>query len=174
MMNYELNGIEDEDCLRSRGRICIPKNSELVQKILHEAHNGTMSIHPGSNKMYNDLKKMYWWPGMKRDISEFQVKVEHQVPSGLLQPATIPEWKWESITMDFVSGLPLSLKKKYVIWVIVDWLTKYAHFILVRMDYSLYRLAELYVSEIVRLHGVHVSIISDKDNRFTSRFWSKL
>ncbi|KAA3469924.1 Transposon Ty3-I Gag-Pol polyprotein [Gossypium australe] len=97
-----------------RGRICVPKKSELVQKILHEAHNGNMSIHHGSKKMYNDLKKMYWWPGMKRDISEFvskcficqQVKVEHQVPSGLLQPVAIPEWKWERITMDFVSGLP--------------------------------------------------------------------
>ena len=119
---------------------------------------------------------------MKRDISEFvsrclicqQVKAEHQVPSGLLQPITIPEWKWERITMDFVSGLPLSPKKKDAIWVIVDRLTKSAHFIPVRMDYSLDKLAELYISEIVRLHGVPISIISDRDPRFTSRFWDKL
>ena len=79
----------------------MPKDTELIQKILHEAHSGTMSVHPGSNKMYNDLKKMYWWPGMKRDISEFvsrclvcqQVKAEHQVPSTLLQLITIWEWK---------------------------------------------------------------------------------
>ncbi len=174
--------IGTDDCLLFRDRVCVPKNSELIQKILHEAHSGIMSVHPGGNKMYNDLKKMYWWPGMKRDISEFvsrclicqQVKAEHQVPSGLLQPITIPEWKWERITMDFVSGLPLSPKKKDAIWVIVDRLTKSAHFIPVRMDYSLDKLAELYISEIVRLHGVPTSIISDRDPRFTSRFWDKL
>ena len=84
-----------------RDRICVPKNDELIQKILHEAHSGCLSVHPGSTKMYNDLKKLYWWPGMKRDISEFvtkclicqQVKAEHQVPSGLLQPVMVPEWK---------------------------------------------------------------------------------
>ncbi|XP_052483125.1 uncharacterized protein LOC128036232 [Gossypium raimondii] len=102
------------------------------------------------------------------------VKAEHQVPSRLLQPITIPERKWERITMDFVSGLPLSPKKKDVIWVIVDRLTKSSHFIPVRMDYSLDKLAELYISEIVRLHGVPISIISDRDSRFTSRFWDKL
>ncbi|KAG8479786.1 hypothetical protein CXB51_029317 [Gossypium anomalum] len=174
--------VGSDGCLLFRGRVCVPQNSELIQKILREAHSGIMSVHPGSNKMYNDLKKMYWWSGMKRDISEFvsrclicqQVKAEHQVPSGLLQPITIPEWKWERITMDFVSGLPLSPRKKDAIWVIVDRLTKLAHFISVRMDYSLDKLAELYISEIVRLHGVPVSIISDRDPRFTSRFWDKL
>ncbi|KAA3480885.1 DNA/RNA polymerases superfamily protein [Gossypium australe] len=98
---------------------------KLVQKILDEAHNGSMSIHPGSNKIYNDLKKLYWWSGMKRDISEFvakclicqEVKAEHQLPSGLLQPVTIPEWKWKRITMDFVTGLPLSPKKNNAIWI---------------------------------------------------------
>ncbi|KAG8471955.1 hypothetical protein CXB51_036468 [Gossypium anomalum] len=148
--------VGSDGCLLFKGRVCVPQNSELIQKILREAHSGTMSVHPGSNKMYNDLKKMYWWSGMKRDISEFvsrclicqQVKAEHQVPSGLLQPITIPEWKWERITMDFVSGLPLSPRKKDAIWVIVDRLTK--------------------------LHGVPVSIISDRDPRFTSRFWDKL
>ena len=106
--------IGSDDYLLFRGRVCVPQNLELIQKILREAHSSTMSVHPGSNKMYNDLKKMYWWSGMKRDIFEFvsrclicqQVKAEHQVPSGLLQPITIPEWKWERITMDFVSGLP--------------------------------------------------------------------
>ena len=86
-----------------KNRICVPKNDELIQKILHEAHNGCLAVHPGSTKMYNDLKKMYWWSGMKRDIFEFvskylvcqQVKAEHQVPSGLLQPIMVPEWKWD-------------------------------------------------------------------------------
>ncbi|KAA3476245.1 DNA/RNA polymerases superfamily protein [Gossypium australe] len=138
-----------DDCLMFRNRVCVPKNDELIQKILHEAHSGCLSVHPGSTKMYNDLKKLYWWSGMKRDISEFvsrcficqQVKVEHQVPSGLLQPVMIPEWKWDKITMDFVSRLPLTPKKKDVVWVIVDRLTKSTHFILVRTDYSLDKLA---------------------------------
>ncbi|KAA3470362.1 Gag protease polyprotein [Gossypium australe] len=103
-----------------------------------------------------------------------QLKAEHQVLSGFLQPVMIPEWKWDRVTMDFVSGLHLSPKKKDVIWVVVDRLTKSAHFIPVRADYSLDNLAELYISEIVRLHGVPVSIISNSDPRFTSRFWKKL
>ncbi|KAG8486371.1 hypothetical protein CXB51_019815 [Gossypium anomalum] len=174
--------IDDEGMLRYHNRICVPNNSDLKNDILSEAHNSMYSIHPGSTKMYGDLKKTYWWPGMKREISEFiakclicqQVKTEHQVPTGLLQPVMAPEWKWEHITMDFVSGLPVTPRKKDSIWVIVDRLTKSAHFIPVRTDFSLKKLAELYVSEIVRLHGVPVSIISDRDPRFTSRFWNKL
>ncbi|KAA3461787.1 reverse transcriptase [Gossypium australe] len=119
---------------------------------------------------------------MKRDISNFvskclicqQVKGEHQVPSGLLQLIMIPEWKWERITMDFVSRLPLSSKKKDAIWVIVDRLTKLAYFVLVRTDYSLDKLAELYINENMRLHGVPLSIVSVRDPRFTSLFWKKL
>ncbi|KAA3473426.1 DNA/RNA polymerases superfamily protein [Gossypium australe] len=118
------------------------------------SHNSRLTVHPGSTKMYNDLKQFYWWRGMKRDISGFvskclisqQVKAEHQVPSG----------------------------KKDIIWVIFDRLTKSAHFIPVRTDYSLDRLAELYIVEIVRLHGVPLPIVSDRDPRFTSRFWMKI
>ncbi|KAK5845370.1 hypothetical protein PVK06_001543 [Gossypium arboreum] len=86
----------------------------------------------------------------------------------------IPEWKWDRITMDFVTGLPLTPKKKNEVWVVVDRLTKSAHFIPVRTDDSLDKLAELYISEIVKLHGVPMSIISERDPRFTSRFWKKL
>ncbi|KAK5794467.1 hypothetical protein PVK06_035696 [Gossypium arboreum] len=93
--------IGSDGCLMFKNWISLPKNDELIQKILHEAHNGCLVVHPSSTKMYNDLKKMYWWSGMKRDISEFvskclvcqQVKAEHQVPSGLLQPIMVPEWK---------------------------------------------------------------------------------
>ena len=94
---------------------------------------------------------------MKRDISEFvtkclvfqRVKAEHQVPSGLLQPIRIPEWKWDRITMDFVVGLPLTGRKHDSVWVVVDRLTKSAHFLPVKIDYSLDKLAELYIKEIV-------------------------
>ncbi|KAK5773358.1 hypothetical protein PVK06_049664 [Gossypium arboreum] len=174
--------IDENDCFMFKSRLCVPRNSELISMILSEAHSSRMSVHPGSTKMYNDLKRQFWWPGMKRDISDFvskclicqQVKAEHQVPSGLLQPIMIPKWKWDRVTIDFVSGLPLSSSRKDAIWIVVDRLTKSAHFIPVHTDYSLDKLAELYVSQIVRLHGVPISIVSDRDPRFTSRFWKKL
>ncbi|KAA3474185.1 DNA/RNA polymerases superfamily protein [Gossypium australe] len=179
---FEDFGINTEGVLCFRGRACMPKDSDLRQMILREAHSSPYAMHPGGNKMYRDLREQYWWPGLKREISEFvrkcltcqQVKAEHQLPSGLLQPVKIPLRKWERITMDFVSGLLLTSIKKNSIWVIVDRLTKTAHFLPVCMDYSLQKLAKLYVSEIMRLHGVPVSIISDRDPRFTSRFWKAL
>ena len=132
--------------------------------------------------MYQDLNTSYSWSGMKRDVSEFltkcmmcqKVKVEHQVPSRLLQPIKIHEWKWDRIKMDFVVGLPVTGRKHDSFWVVVDRLTKSAHFLLVRTDYSLDKLAELYIKEIVQLHGIPVSIISYRYLRFTSRFWGKL
>ncbi|KAG8474789.1 hypothetical protein CXB51_031478 [Gossypium anomalum] len=174
--------LDEDDCLRFKSRLCVPRNAELISMILNEAHSSRMSLHPGSTKMYNDLRRQFWWHGMKRDISDFvskclicqQVKAEHQVPTGLLQPIMIPEWKWDRVTMDFVTRLPLSTSKKDAIWVVVDRLTKSAHFIPVRTDFLLDKLAELYVSQIVRLHGVPISIVSDRDPRFTSRFWKKL
>ena len=119
---------------------------------------------------------------MKKDISEFvtkclfcqRVKAEHQVPLGLLQPIRIPEWKWDRITMDFVVGLSLTGRKHDSVWVVVDRLTKSSHFLPVRTDYSLDKLAELYIKEIVWLNGIPISIILDRDPRFTSRFLGKL
>ncbi|KAL4368219.1 hypothetical protein GQ457_05G024210 [Hibiscus cannabinus] len=153
-----------------------------AMKKIENAHYSPLAMHPGGNKMYQDLKSRYWWPGMKRTVTEFinkcltcqQVKAEHQVPSGLLQPIFIPQWKWENVTMDFVAGLPMTPSKKDSIWVVVDRLTKSAHFISVRTDYTINKYAELYLKEIVRLHGVHVSIVSDRDPKFTSRFWNSL
>ena len=101
------------------------------------------------------------------------MKAEHLVPLGLLQPIRILEWKWDRITMDFVVGLPSTRRKHDSVWV-VDRLTKTTLFLLVRTDYSLDKLVELYIKEIVRLHGILISIISDRDPRFTSRFWEKL
>ena len=115
---------------------------------------------------------------MKRDIAEYvarclvyqQVKVEHQKPAGLLQPLPIPTWKWEHVTIDFVMGLPRTRRGHDAIWVIVDRLTKSAHFLAMRATDTLSQLANLYIREIVRLHGVPVSIVSDRDARFTSHF----
>ncbi|MCI30594.1 retrotransposon protein, partial [Trifolium medium] len=110
--------------------------------------------------MYQDLKKIFWWPGMKRQISEYvyaclvcqKSKIEHQKPSGLLQPLFIPEWKWYSIAMDFVGGLPKTTKGNEVIWVVVDRLTMSAHFISIKTGMLVPKLAEIYVEQIVKLH----------------------
>jgi hypothetical protein len=162
-----------------KGIICVPNDSELKRMILEEAHKSSFSIHPGATKMYRDLKKDYWWPSMKSDIADFvarcivcqQVKIEHQRPAGLLQPLEIPPWKWEQISMDFVGGLPRTQKGHDSIWVIVDRLTKSANFLPVKSTYKTSQYAELFISEIVKLHGVPVSIVSDRDPIFTSHFW---
>ena len=132
--------------------------------------------------MYKDLKKNFWWEGMKREIATYvsqcltcqQVKAEHQKLLGLLQPLPVPQWKWEHISMDFVVGLPRSQQSHYAIWVIVDRLTKMAHFIAYIMTYLVERLTCLYIQHIVRLQGVLVTIVSDQDSRFTTEFWRSL
>ena len=121
--------------------------------------------------MYWDLRETFWWNNMKREIAQYvaqclacqQVKMEHQRPARFLQPLPILEWKWEDITMDFVTGLPRTPTGKDAIWVIVDRLTRSAHFLAIRVDFSLERLARLYINEILRLHGAPVSIVSDRD-----------
>ncbi|CAN6483323.1 unnamed protein product [Victoria cruziana] len=129
--------------------------------------------------MYREARRTFWWPRMNNDIAKFvarclicqQVKVQHQRPGGLLSPLEIPEWKWEEITTNFVMGLPRTRRKHDAIWVIVDRLTKVAHFLAIRMTTPLEKLAYLYINEIVRLHGVPKGIVSDRDPRFTSKFW---
>jgi hypothetical protein len=103
-----------------------------------------------------------------------RVKEEHQRPIGLLQSLKIPNWKWEEIGMDFIVGLPCTQAGYDSIWVIVDWLTKVAHFIPVKTTYSGAKLAELYMSRIVCLHGVPKKIVPDRGSQFTSKFWEKL
>ncbi|GJZ96064.1 putative reverse transcriptase domain-containing protein [Tanacetum coccineum] len=132
--------------------------------------------------MYQDLKKLYWWPNMKAIIAEyvgkcltcFRVKAECLKPSGLLIQPEIPMWKWERITIDFITKLPKTSNGHDTIWVIVDRLTKSAHFIPTRETDSMKTLTRLYIKEIVSRHGVPISIISDRDSHFTSRFWQSL
>nr|GEW24646.1 putative reverse transcriptase domain-containing protein [Tanacetum cinerariifolium] len=150
--------------------------------IMDEVHKTRYFVHPGVDKMYHDLRDMYWWPGMKRDITTYvskcltcsKVKAEHQRPSGLLQRPEIPEWKWDNITMNFIIKLPRSKSRQDTIWVVVDRLTKLAYFLATRKDYNMERLSRLYIDEIIARHEVPVSINSDQYGRFTSRFMQTL
>ncbi|GJQ96405.1 putative reverse transcriptase domain-containing protein [Tanacetum coccineum] len=183
-----LQGMDKAFEIRPDGTRCIKNQSwlplfgNLRDLIMHESHKSKYSIHPDSDKMYQDLKKLYWWPNMKAIIAEYvgkcltcsRVKAECQKPSGLLVQLEIPMWKWERITMDFVTKLPKTSSGHDTIWVIVDRLTKSAHFIPTRETDSMETLTRLYIKEIVSRHGVPISIISDRDSHFTSRFWQSL
>ena len=132
--------------------------------------------------MYLDLKEKYWWYGLKRDVVEYvalcdtcqRVKAEYQRPAGLLQPMKIPEWKWKEVGMDFIIGLPRTQRGYDSIWVIVDRLTKVAHFLLVKTTYIGPQLPALYMERIVCLHGVPKKIVSDRGTQFTSHFWQQV
>ncbi|GJS71735.1 hypothetical protein Tco_0704576 [Tanacetum coccineum] len=187
-INEDLHGMINKLEPRADGTLClnnrswIPCFGELRALIMHESHKSKYSIHPGSDKMYQDLKKLYWWPNMKAKIATYvskcltcaKVKIEYQKPSGLLVQPEIPQWKWENITMDFVTKLPKTAAGQDTIWVIVDRLTKSAHFLPMREDDTLEKLTRLYLKEVVSKHGVPVSIISDRDGKFTSHFWKSL
>ncbi|GKB72533.1 putative reverse transcriptase domain-containing protein [Tanacetum coccineum] len=163
-------------------RIWVPVYGNLRTLIMNEAHATRYSIHPRADKMYYDLRGLYWWPRMKKDIAMYvskcvtcsKVKAEHQKHLGLLQHPKIPKWKWENITMDFINKLLRTNSGHDSIWVIVDRLTKSVHFLAVREDYKTEKLARLYIKEIIARHGVPLSIISDSDSYFTSKFWQSL
>nr|GFA35234.1 reverse transcriptase domain-containing protein [Tanacetum cinerariifolium] len=142
----------------------IPCIGDLRALIMHESHKSRYSIHPGLDKMYQDLKRLYWWPNMKAKIATYvskcltcaKVKIEYQKPSGLLVQPKIPQWKWKNITMDFVTKLPKTAAGQDTIWVIVDRLTKSAHFFPMREDDTLEKLTRQYLKEVVSRHGAEV------------------
>ncbi|GJZ07378.1 putative reverse transcriptase domain-containing protein [Tanacetum coccineum] len=140
-----------DETLCLNGRSWLPCYGDLRSVIMHESHKSKYSIHPGSEKMYQDMKKLYWLPNMKANIATY--------------------WKWDNITMDFITKLPKSSQGFDTIWVIVDRLTKSAHFLPIRENDPLDKLARLYLNRIVARHGIPVSIICDRDGRFTSNFW---
>ena len=154
----------------------VPNDGETRRELLEEAHYSRLVVHPEGTKMYKALKQNYLWLGMKRDIAQFvvyclvcqHVKAKHQRPIKSLQPLSIPEWKWEHITMDFLTVLPRTLGGYNAIWVIVDRLKKFAHFLPMKVSFSMDRLASLYVKEIMRMHDVSISIVSDIDPYFNS------
>lgn len=132
--------IHEDGFVWFHNRLCVPDDEEIRKEILIEAHSTPYTIHPGSTKMYRDLKGVFWWNNMKRDIAKIvsecdvcqRIKAEHQRPAEYLQPLEIPVWKCEQISMDFISGLPRTSIGYDSLWVIVDRLTKSAHFILVK------------------------------------------
>ncbi|WVZ49934.1 hypothetical protein U9M48_001249 [Paspalum notatum var. saurae] len=147
------------------------------ETIMGEAHDSAYYIHPGATKMFRDLSQKFRWKGMKADVTNHvkqcdvcqRVKADHQKPAGLLQPLPIPAWKWDEVGMDFVTGLPNTKKGNDSICVIVDRLTKTAHFIPVKTTHGGAKLAQLYIENVVRLHGGR--IVSDRGTQFTSKFW---
>ena len=161
---YKCYRVDDRDTLFFEDRLVVPKG-DLRKVIMNEAHNSLLSIHPGSSKMYHDLKSTYWWTRIKREIAQFvnecdvcrRVQAEHQHVAKLLQPLPILEWKFDHIEMDFVTGFPKSKKWNDAIFVVIDKLTKVAHFLLVKESITAAQLAELYTSRVVSLHGVFLS-----------------
>jgi hypothetical protein len=158
-------------------RIVVPKNHKLRKQVLNEAHLSKFSMHPGSTKMYQDLKQNFWWTRMKRKIAKYvsecdicqRVKASHLKTAGILQPLPIPSWKWEDISMDFIIGLPNTSMRHDSIWIIIDRLTKTAHFLPVHTTYNVKKYAEIYLDQIVRLHGIPKMIISDRGAQFVAR-----
>jgi hypothetical protein len=179
---YKCFQVDHKGILWFNGCIVVPKDHQLRKQILEKAHLSKFSLHPGSTKMYQDLRQNFWWTRMKREIAKYvsecdicqRVKASHLKTAGILQPLPIPSWKWEDISMDFIVGLPNTSQKHDSIWVIVDRLTKTAYFLPVHTTYNAKKYAEIYLDQIVRLHGVPKTIISDRGAQFIAHFWEQL
>ncbi|KAK1412797.1 hypothetical protein QVD17_34310 [Tagetes erecta] len=167
--------------LMYKGKIFVPADSTLRNSILQEAHGTLMAGHGGFLKTYKRVTAQFYWPNMKRDVREFvqncltcqQHKYEALSPAGLLQPLPIPNQIWEDISLDFIVGLPPS-NRFDTIFVVVDRLSKYAHFLPLAHPFTAKSVAALFCKEIVRLHGYPRSIVSDRDVIFLSNFWKEL
>jgi hypothetical protein len=162
-----------DDIIYYKDQIYLVPKSQLKDKILHATHTSPLAGHPGYLKTYRQIRERFAWKGLKNDVLKFvrechichQNKVEHTHPAGLLQPLPILEQKWESISMDFITGLPL-VQGKDCIYVVVDKLTKFAHFLAISSKYSAAQVAELFFREVFRLHGLPKTIVNYRDNRF--------
>jgi hypothetical protein len=158
-----------EGTLWFKERLVMPKREALKKKILDEAHTLRYSIHPGSTKMYHDLRQQFWWTRMKHETARYisecdtyrKVKADYMKHVGLLQPLSIPEWKLDDISMDFIVGLPVTAGKFDSIWVIVNRLSKSAHFIPINTKYRVEKYAEIYIARVICLHRIPKTIISD-------------
>jgi hypothetical protein len=165
-----------------RDKIYIPKIASLINIILQEVHDSNVGGHMGSNKTLELIQRKYYWPKMYYHVLSYvnscdkcqSNKASNQSPIGLLQPLPIPNNRWEQVTMDFIGPLPLTKNHHNFILVIVDKLSKMAHYIPTHINVTAEGVAKLFFDHIVRYHGIPISIISDRDTRFTSSFWSEL
>jgi hypothetical protein len=165
-----------------KNKIYVHSFGELGNLVLKEMHDVPYVGHLGYQKTIIALRIQFFFLGMKKDVVDYiiqcmecqKVKAEHRHPMGLLQALPIPEKKWEVITMDFITGLPRMNKKHDSIMVVVDKLTKDAHFVPVKKTHTTTYIAKIFMKEIDRLHGIPRKIVSDRDTKFTSNFWSGL
>jgi hypothetical protein len=170
-----------EETLWFKEKLVVPKKEELKKNILDEAHTPRYSIHPGSTNMYHDLRQQLWWTRMKREVARYvsecdtcqNVKANYMKHGGLLQPLSITEWKWDNISMDFIVGLPLTAHRFDLIWVIVDRLSKSAHFILIHINYNVQKYARIYIAHVLCMHRVLKTIISDRGSQCVAHFWKQ-
>ncbi|WVZ63458.1 hypothetical protein U9M48_013089 [Paspalum notatum var. saurae] len=170
--------LDEEGVLWFKNRLVVPKDMEPRKKILDEAHTSMFTLHPGSNKMYQDLKQKFWWTRMKREIAKYvsECDVCQRVKADHLKPAAPSSSRPEvgGYTHGLHCGIASHTKGYDSIWVIIDRFTKSAHFIPVKTTYRAKQYAELYISRIVSLHGVPLTITSDRGSLFLSRFWEQL
>jgi hypothetical protein len=161
-----------------KNRVYVPNVQELKLTILKEMHNVAYAGHYGYQKTMAAVKGHYFWSGLKKEIVEYiarcmecqKVRAEHRNLAGLLQPLPTLEWKWDVVTMDFITGLPRTRKHHDSIMVVVDKLTKAAHFIPLKTTHRATDVADIFLKEVARLHGIPKTIVSDRDPKFTSNF----
>jgi hypothetical protein len=184
MSQPKLEGYElrEDWILMYRRRFYVLNDQELKNSILLEMHKVPYFGHPSYEKTIVTFKKQYFWLGMKKEVVYFivrclkyqKVKAEHRHPASLLQEFPIPEWKWEVVTMDFITKFPRNAKQHDSIMVVVEKLTKASHFILVKSTHKEIDIAEIYMCGVPKLHGVPKTIVSNRDSNFTSKFWKGL
>jgi hypothetical protein len=182
--------VEKYNCFRQDSKgvlwfeywLIVPNDQALREKILDRPHLSKFPMHPRSNKMYHDLRSLYWWTRMKREITKYvskcdtcqRIKASNLKTPGTLQPLPIPSWKWEDISMDFIIGLPKTSRHHDSIWVIVDRLTKTTRFLPAHTTYQTQTYEEMYIDRVIFLHGVLKTILSDRGTQFVARFWEQL
>lgn len=179
--NMQLKFTMKSGLLYFKDRIFVPTKSCLIPSILEEFHSSPVGGHSSIKATLGRLSTLFYWPGMHADVKNFirkcdvcqYSKYDPHFPYGLLQPLPIPNQVWEDISMDFITNLPPSANRT-VIWVVVDRLSKFAHFVALPTSFSAQQLASVFVSEIYRLHGVSKTIVSDRDKLSISKFWKEL
>ena len=164
-----------------KSKLVVGKTESFRLKLIHEHHASPVGGHSGGERTYQRLKQAFYWKGMKKAVLQFVAecdicqrnKNETVATPGLLQPLPVPSRLWNDISMDFIEGLPISSKQS-VILVVVDRLSKYAHFVPLAHPYTASIVAQAFLDYIFKLHGMPGSIISDRDPIFTSKFWQEL